>query len=101
MKWLAPLCALVGVFASVFAIFYAFRALNSAQAAIRAAVEALDACIETIARSDTSTGVCCCGDNVEQHGWGSGHSPVDEGDYVAERVIERARQARDELDRLP
>lgn len=29
------------------------------------------------------SGICCCGDSVGSHNFGSGHSPVDEAGYYA------------------
>ena len=55
--------------------------------------EALEALTEMARRMDFSEGVCCCGDSVEGHGFGSGHSPVDAGLYYATEVIETARCA--------
>lgn len=55
--------------------------------------EALEALTEMARRMDFSEGVCCCGDSVEGHGFGSGHSPVDAGLYYATDVIETARTA--------
>lgn len=36
-------------------------------------------------------GCCCCGDSVETHSIGSGHSPVDQGAYAVGRWQEQAR----------
>lgn len=49
--------------------------------------------IETIELSDTSTGCCCCGEDMERHSdpMYCGHSPVDQGEYIAAGVIEEAR----------
>lgn len=44
-------------------------------------VEALRDARELIAQSNCDTGVCCCGSPVDAHGFGDGHSPVDEGGY--------------------
>lgn len=30
---------------------------------------------------DPATGYCCCGSPVDSHGFGDGHSPVDDGHY--------------------
>lgn len=38
-------------------------------------------------QSPVSSGVCCCGDNVDSHNYYSGHSPVDSWDYAVERGI--------------
>lgn len=44
---------------------------------------------ELIAHGDFDTGICCCGDDVDKHGFGDGHSPVDEGGYYALGVMQR------------
>lgn len=51
--------------------------------------------IDSIERAPISweTGVCCCGSPVEGHGFGDGHSPVDEGSYFVSNAIAAARQA--------
>lgn len=40
-----------------------------------------------------STGVCCCGDPVDAHNFGSGHAPLDEGDRYVLQLISRVREA--------
>lgn len=39
------------------------------------------------------SGVCCCGDAVDSHNMGSGHSPVDELQYHAANLAERLEAA--------
>lgn len=39
------------------------------------------------------TGVCCCGSDVVGHGFGDGHSPVDEGEYFISEAIKEAEAA--------
>ena len=39
------------------------------------------------------SGICCCGDPIENHGYGSGHSPVDDVAYHASQVAETLRAA--------
>ena len=48
---------------------------------------------EIISRGDFDTGVCCCGDDVGKHGLGDGHSPVDEGGYYADCLMNRISTA--------
>lgn len=36
-------------------------------------------------------GCCCCGDSIETHSIGSGHSPVDQGAYAVDRWQEQYR----------
>jgi hypothetical protein len=62
---------------------------------VKALVKALDACMTSLERADTTEGVCCCGDSMDQHSdpmW-CGHSPVDMGTYYAANAIEAARAA--------
>lgn len=42
-----------------------------------------------IRNADVETGVCCCGSPVETHGFGDGHSPVDQGGYYALDLLAR------------
>lgn len=39
------------------------------------------------------SGVCCCGNPVEGHGFGDGHSPVDDLQYAAANWVERLDKA--------
>ena len=61
-----------------------------------AALEAaLNDCIAAIEHADMADGVCCCGDNMENHSepMNCGHSPVDAGEYHAHQVLTAARTA--------
>lgn len=46
-----------------------------------------------IRNADVETGVCCCGSPVETHGFGDGHSPVDQGGYYALDLLSRIEAA--------
>lgn len=86
--------ALFGVFCGAMATYHARQAQQCAHRSrtlLKRAAGSLGQCIETIDRADTSEGVCCCGDSVENHGYHSGHSPVDVGDYAAAGVVTEAR----------
>lgn len=50
----------------------------------------------TIRSADVETGVCCCGSPVETHGFGDGHSPVDQGGYYALDLLSRIEAAMQE-----
>ena len=65
------------------------------RAKLAVAVEAIEACVASLERADTTEGVCCCGDSMEQHSdpMSCGHSPVDMGNYYASKAIEAARAA--------
>lgn len=39
------------------------------------------------------SGVCCCGDPVESHNYGSGHAPVDELAYHAGQIADEISAA--------
>ena len=39
------------------------------------------------------SGVCCCGDPIEEHGYDSGHSPVDAVQYSAMQLESEIRAA--------
>ena len=73
--------------------------LLSEQAELLAAVErmrgALKDFVDGIERAPISweTGCCCCGSPVDSHGFGDGHSPVDEGVYFITQLIKAARAA--------
>lgn len=43
------------------------------------------------------TGYCCCGGAVDQHGWGDGHSPVDEGNYHLDPIYAETRKMVDQF----
>lgn len=51
--------------------------------------------IDAIKRAPISweTGVCCCGNAVADHGFGDGHSPVDEGLHFVSGAIRDAEEA--------
>ena len=44
---------------------------------------------------DVSSGVCCCGDSMNNHPnpMYCGHSPVDSGVYAADSLLKKARAA--------
>ena len=42
---------------------------------------------------DVTSGCCMCGSPVDGHGWGDGHSAVDQGTYVVDQWIPRADAA--------
>jgi hypothetical protein len=64
-------------------------------AANRKMREALENFVSGIERAPISweTGVCCCGNSVDGHGFGDGHSPVDEGVHFVTSLITEARSA--------
>ncbi len=56
-------------------------------------LEALRYCVGVLEDVDCSTGVCCCGSDMQNHGMYDGHSPVDQGQYAQSGAIEKARAA--------
>lgn len=58
-----------------------------------ALVEALNACLNFLDSAPLESGICCCGDPIEGHGYHSGHSPVDDLQYHAAQIAELARAA--------
>lgn len=56
----------------------------------RSILEAVESLLST---GSYVTGYCCCGDKMEHHDIGSGHSPVDAGDWHAHQIEERVRDA--------
>ena len=57
-------------------------------------VEALDIALQELRETSAETGFCMCGDKVESHNIGSGHSPVDEGSYRRCHIIEVLEKTR-------
>jgi hypothetical protein len=55
--------------------------------------EALGKAIDFLETAPLESGFCCCGDLMESHNMGSGHSPVDELSYYANRIAIDLRQA--------
>lgn len=50
--------------------------------------------------SDAESGYCMCGDPIESHGYGSGHSPVDSHSYYAMRLVEDINAKVEEMNRI-
>jgi hypothetical protein len=64
------------------------------EAAINAQLlEALEATTAMLDQSDCLTGYCCCGSAIDGHGFGDGHTPVDEGAYHQAAALGQARAA--------
>ena len=65
----------------------AWNTRTAAEAASRQEVERLREALEGVATfletAPLESGVCCCGDPIEGHGYHSGHSPVDQASYTA------------------
>ena len=63
---------------------------DALRAKLDAAVDALDAWMDLAANCNIEEGVCCCGDNMENHGdpMNCGHSPTDHGSYIARMLFQ-------------
>ena len=48
-----------------------------------------------ISNCDVSSGICCCGDSMENHAspMSCGHTPRDSGEYAASSLLKKARAA--------
>ena len=66
------------------------RCLHSVNAEL---LEALRYCVGVLEQVDCSTGVCCCGSDMQNHGMDDGHLPVDQGQYAQSGAIENALAA--------
>ena len=53
-----------------------------------------DALLEFIKHAQVSSGVCCCGESMENHSspLNCGHSPVDMWDYAVSKFVEDAEK---------
>jgi len=54
-----------------------------------------------LANSGAESGYCMCGDPVEGHNIGSGHSPVDSHSYMAVRLVDKIDTAISTKEPLP
>ncbi len=68
---------------------------DAAKTLLDKAAVALEACVASLERADTSEVVCCCGDSMDGHAspMDCGHNPTDMGDYYAGLALEAARAA--------
>lgn len=67
--------------------------LADAQAEIARLRGALERAVSFVEHAEVSSGVCCCGDDMERHAnpMDCGHSPRDMWDYAAEGFIKETR----------
>lgn len=70
-----------------------------AEAKLATAREALQGWLELASHCTIEEGVCCCGDNMENHTspMDCGHSPVDHGAYIASQLEENTRATLTEI----
>lgn len=64
----------------------------------RKAIENLQEVLSFLMNGYEGSGYCMCGDKIEYHTIGSGHSPVDSGFYYADECIKGLREAIDFLE---
>lgn len=48
---------------------------------------------ELVEKGDQTTGYCCCGSAMDAHGYGDGHTPVDEGDHRSDQLLAEIKKA--------
>lgn len=54
----------------------------------RAKLQQFDQFLEFVKGAPVSSGVCCCGSEVDKHGYSDGHSAVDQWDYSLGKWVE-------------
>lgn len=71
------------------------RRATTAEAKVVAMRELVGGAQGILMNCDVETGICCCGDAMENHGnpMDCGHSPVDHGSYSAQQWLEAANAA--------
>lgn len=73
-----------------------FELIDRILAALRQHEQMREALVEArnvLANSGAESGYCMCGDPVKSHTIGSGHSPVDSHDYMANSTIKKIDEA--------
>lgn len=63
--------------------------IREAAAMLKAAADALESAKETLLHVNAESGYCCCGDPVDGHTIGSGHSPVDADQYAVQQTVDQ------------
>jgi phage shock protein A len=69
------------------------QAVRDLEAKLAKAVELLEAWGDVAVHCSIEEGVCCCGDNMENHTnpMDCGHTPLDHGTYIAIQLAEKTR----------
>jgi hypothetical protein len=69
------------------------QAVRELEAKLAKAVEVLEAWGDVAVHCSIEEGVCCCGDNMENHTnpMDCGHTPLDHGTYIAIQLAEKTR----------
>lgn len=59
-------------------------------------VEEMNKFVEFVRNAPVSSGVCCCGDNMDDHAdpYSCGHSPLDQWEYSVSNWIEQISKAK-------
>lgn len=71
----------------------AYDTIEAQAAEIARLREALQSACNWLAHAPLESGYCCCGNPIEGHGYGEGHSPVDELAYSARQLQGELRAA--------
>jgi hypothetical protein len=50
---------------------------------VQEAQKLLQTCLDFLRDAPLESGICCCGNPIEKHGYYDGHSPVDELSYYS------------------
>lgn len=95
-EWLILVLICVVVALIALAMHCEYKADESARIADDLANE-LEGLLFALSRAEIKTGVCCCGDSMENHdsGYNCGHSALDEWDYHGEPILRSAQQKPD------
>lgn len=78
---------------SIIAERVAARVADEASAPSCALTAAAEEALSFLQNAPLESGICCCGDPISGHGYGSGHSPVDDLAYHSSQVAEKLQAA--------
>lgn len=78
---------------SIIAERVAARVADEASALSCTLTAAAEEALSFLQNAPLESGICCCGDPISGHGYGSGHSPVDDLAYHSSQVAEKLQAA--------
>ena len=78
---------------SIIAERVAARVADEASAPSCALTTAAKEVLSFLQNAPLESGICCCGDPISGHGYGSGHSPVDDLAYHSSQVAKKLQDA--------
>ena len=78
---------------SIIAERVAARVADEASAPSCALTVAAEEALSFLQNAPLESGICCCGDPISGHGYGSGHPPVDDLAYHSSQVAEKLQAA--------